>query len=130
MQRREMALEMDANDGVPLLLRRVHEHAVTHESRVVDEDVEPAEVARDARDHFPDDVRIRNIGLIGPGLAAGLLDLGNHRFGFGLRAVVIDRDARALFRQHLRDGGADIPSASRHQRDASLEVTHQLFLLI
>ena len=42
-QRGEVALEVHADDRVPLLLASVDEHPVAQEAGVVDEDVEPAE---------------------------------------------------------------------------------------
>ena len=41
--RGERALEVDGDDGVPLLLGHVGEHAVAQDAGVVDDDVEVAE---------------------------------------------------------------------------------------
>ena len=48
LDRREVALEVDGEDLVPLLLAHVEDHAVAQDAGVVDEDVDAAELV-DAR---------------------------------------------------------------------------------
>jgi hypothetical protein len=42
-QGREMPLEVDAEDGVPLVFTGVGQHAIPDEAGVVDQNVQPAE---------------------------------------------------------------------------------------
>ena len=126
----ERAVEAGIDLLAPIFRRAFAEALAEHQAGVVDEDIQPAEVALDARDHLLDHVSVRDVGLVGFRLAAGLLDLGDDRLGLGLRAVIVDGNARARSGQRLADRGADIASAARHERDASLEIDHRNFLLI
>ncbi|MGY4290090.1 putative TIM-barrel enzyme [Bradyrhizobium sp. LM2.7] len=80
----QRAVETGVDLLLPVFGRAVAEALAEDEARVVDQDVETAEIALDVRDHLLDDVRIRNVGLIGLRLAAGFLDFGGHSFGLGL----------------------------------------------
>ena len=68
----------------PVLGRALAETLAQYQAGVVDEDVQSAKIVLDVRDHLPDDVRIRDVGLVGLRLAARLLDLGNDSFRLGL----------------------------------------------
>src|SRR5262249_47613667 len=97
---------------------------------VVDQNVEPAEIALDVRDELLDDTGIRNIRLIGFRLAPGLLDLGGHGLGFRLRAMIVHRDGRAGSGERPGNGGAHVPSAARRVANASLKIDHSDFSFV
>ena len=80
-QRREVALEVDADDRVPLLLGGVHQHPVADEARVVDQDVEPAEGVDRLLHHRGRLLEVRDVRTVGDGLAAERLDLGDDLVG-------------------------------------------------
>src|SRR5690606_28451111 len=67
----EVALHVDLDDDVPLLLRHRHEHAITQDARVVDEDVEPAEGVDGRLDQGLPALPAGDAGGAGHGLAAG-----------------------------------------------------------
>ena len=74
-RRCEVALEVDGDHRVPLLLGHVHEHAVAEDPGVVDEDVEAPERVDRLLHHL---ARLREVGdvrAVRDRLAAGGLDL-------------------------------------------------------
>ena len=77
-----------------------------------------------------DHARVRDVGLIGFRLAAGLLDLGDHSLGFGLRAVIVHRDARAGGGERLEMAAPTSrpPPVTRATRP--LKINHRIFLLL
>ena len=67
-----VALEVDPDDVVPLLLAHVEDHPVAQDSRDVDQDVELAELLDRLFDEALAAGHGRDIHVIGDGLAAGL----------------------------------------------------------
>jgi len=63
--------------------------------------VEAAELGFDAGHHTSHRFEIGDIGLIGFGLAAGLLDLRNHGLGFVFRRMIVHRDRGTRVGQRL-----------------------------
>ena len=80
-ERREVALEVHPDDGVPLLLGGVHQHPVAHEAGVVDQDVEAAERVDRLLHHRRGLLEVGDVGAVGDGLAAQRLDLGDDLVG-------------------------------------------------
>ncbi len=76
-RRREVALQVDAQHRVPLVLLHVHEHAVAQDARVVDEDVQPAEAIDGLLDHAPGAAEVRDVLAVRDRLAAERLDLAD-----------------------------------------------------
>ncbi len=75
LRRREVALEVDGDDGVPLLLGHVHEHPVAEDPGVVDEDVEAAELVDRLLDHATGAREVGDVLAVRDRLAAGGADL-------------------------------------------------------
>ncbi len=131
-QRREVALEVDPDDGVPLLLGGVHQHPVADEPGVVDQDVETAEGVDRLLHHRRGLLEVGDVGAVGDGLAAERLDLGDDlvrdlggRALAGARgAEVVDDDLGALAGELERVRAADAPAGAGDDRDASFEQGH------
>ena len=91
-------------------------------ARVVDEHVEPAEVARRRLDRGRDRGRVGLIERDAPGLPSERLHRGA-RLARGVLALEVgDADVRARGGERPRDGDAERSGAAGHQRDAILEV--------
>ena len=112
----EHALEVRIEDGGEIFFLHAHEKAVARNARVVDEDVDAAELLDDGFDHLIDCRCIRDIRLEDFGLAARRLDGGFRFFGFGRVARIVDGDARAHRCKLQRDGTADAAGCARDER--------------
>jgi hypothetical protein len=134
---REVALEVDGNHGVPLVLGHVHDHPVAEDSGVVDEDVEPAELL-DRLPHEP--FRAREVGdalAVRRRLAArgaDLLDdlLGRAEIGAlagdpGAEVVDHDRGSRIGERERMR--AANAAPGSRDDGDLAVQIGHRRELI-
>lgn len=77
----EVTLEVDPDHRVPLTLRHGEDHAVAQDARVVDEDVEPAELGDRQLDEFGGLLEVGDIPGVGGGASARLADLGGDLFG-------------------------------------------------
>ena len=84
---------------VEVLRRDLLERAKLVDARVVDQDVDRAELLDDGVDEGSDGIGIGHVGLDHDGFAAGLLDFVDDFFRAGLAARVIHRNGRALRRQ-------------------------------
>ena len=71
----EVALQVHGDHVVPLRLGHVHDHPVAEDPRVVDEDVEPAEVVDRLLDQALGAVEVGDVLGVRRCLAAGRLDL-------------------------------------------------------
>jgi len=119
VRRREVALAVDTDDGVPLALFHVESHAVAQNAGVVDEDVEAAEGVDGLLDEVFGPLPVRDVVEVRSGLAAEGLDLLDNLTGRAvvrpravpLTAQVVDDDLRALTRELERVSASD--SASR-----------------
>jgi hypothetical protein len=90
----EVATQVDPDDGVPLLLRGAHEHAVPDDAGVVHHHVEPAEALDRLLDHRAGLLPVRHVGAVRDGLAARSPDLRHHLVGRRARAALaLERDA-------------------------------------
>ena len=87
---------------------------------VVHQDVEPAELALDRREHRPDLGAVGDVGL-DRATACRVAHLLHRRLG-GLEPDVVDDDARALLREGEADGPADARPAAGHERDPIAEL--------
>ena len=90
--------------------------------RIVDEDVEPAELLLRVLDEPAAEAFVADVARQRDALAPGLLDELDHlpRIGFFLRQI-IDRDIGAFARESDRHGAADAGIAARDQRLAALQ---------
>ena len=128
-QRREVALEVDPDHRVPLLLGGVHQHPVAHEAGVVDQDVEPAELVDRLLHHRRGLLEVGHVGAVRHRPAARRLDRGDDLVGRRLPralagerdAVVVDHDGRAVRGQLERVRPADAAARSGDDRDATLQ---------
>jgi hypothetical protein len=106
-RRREVALEVDADHAVPLVLGHVHEHPVAGDAGVVDEDVEAAELVDRLPDHRLRLAEVGDVRAVRDGLTALRLDLGDdllrrrrvRALARERRAEVVDDDLRAGARE-------------------------------
>jgi hypothetical protein len=110
--------EIDRDDRVPLLDRKVLDVGHMLDARVVDQDVHAAEVAPRVGDEVRDVAGLAHVGAVVAHLHAELADLL-------LRAVDIaesvEHDVGALARQAEGDAEADAAGGSGHQRSLSFE---------
>ena len=131
---REVTLEVDVDDDVPLLFGHVEDHPVAQDAGVVDQDVQPAEVVQGLLYHPLAGGHVGDRVVVGDGVAAGVLDRGHHLVGrrrltvqfAALRAaVVVDHHPRALGSQQERMSASDPASGAGHNRDAAVKsITH------
>jgi hypothetical protein len=109
---------------VPVFRRGVVESFAQHEAGIVDQDVQAAKISGDTRHHASDSFEVCDICPVGFGLATGLLDLRNNRFGLIPRRVVIHRNRRPCFGKGLRDPRPDISAAAGNEGDAPRKIVH------
>jgi hypothetical protein len=103
----EVALQVNAHDGVPLLFRGADEHPVADEAGVVHDDVEAAERVDRRGDEAAAALPVAHVVGVGDRLAAERTNLGDDLFRRSLRrataveldADVVDDDLRALARE-------------------------------
>ncbi len=126
----DCAIEADIDLPVPVFRRRFDESLPQHQTGIIDQNIQPAEIGLDARHHGFDGFEIGDVGLIGPGLAAGLLNLRDDGVRFVARMVVVDRDRCPCLGEGERDRRADIPAAAGHERDAPCKIVHCWFPFI
>jgi hypothetical protein len=127
-----VALEVDGDDRVPLLLGHVEEHAVAQNSGVVDEDVQPAVTVERAADDLLRRLEARDVVVARDRLAARGDDLvhdllGRSRVGSLAReraAEVVDDHARARARECKRMLAADPAARTGDDRDLAFERGH------
>ena len=80
-RRDEVALQVDVDHRVPVLFAQVDEHAVAQDARVVHQHVQGAEGVQRALDETLPALPLRDVVVVGDGLAAHGLDLGDDLFG-------------------------------------------------
>src|SRR5262249_12097454 len=85
----------------------VVDRAADRHARIVDEDVEPAEVPGDVLHQLIDLGGRRLVGLVGAGFDAPGLEFDDDGLRFVGGGDVADRDAGALFGESAGAGGAD-----------------------
>ena len=131
--RGEVALEVDVDDGVPLLLGHVDDDSIAQDAGVVDEDVEVAE-GLDGRVH--EALRAlprRDAVAVRDGLPAHGDDLVRHLLGRGAVAAgavggaaeVVHDDLRSLPGEQQRVLAADAAPGPRDDRYPSVQCTHR-----
>ena len=128
-----MALEVDGDDGVPLVLGHVHEHPVAQDPGVVDEDVEASEVI----ERLPDEPRgageVGDVLAVRGRLAALCLDLVDDLLRGGVvvplagerGAEIVDDDLRACLGERERVCAADPSPGARDDRDLPRQIWHR-----
>ncbi len=126
-----VALEMDVDDGVPVVLFHLEDGAVAQDAGVVDQDVAGAE----ARDRGVEDGLAAGGGGDGvvarDRLAAGAADRGHHLVGdargagaVDLAAEVVDHDLGSLAAEQERGLAPDPPAGAGDDRYLSVEHAH------
>ena len=99
--RGEGALQVDLDDGVPLVLGHREDHPVAQDAGVVDEHVEAAEQVDRLLHQRLGAVERRHVGVVGDRHAAGRGDLVDHRLGRpGVAAGAVARAAEVVH-QHV-----------------------------
>src|SRR5580704_15885966 len=132
VRRREVALEVHADDIVPVGLLHVEGHLVPQDPGVVDQDVEAAKGVDGLVDHVLAAFPRTDVVAVDRGLSATLFDEGDHVLGRVLvgRRVrerpsdVVDDDPGALARQEERLLASDAPPGSRDDGNLAVEQTH------
>ena len=129
----EVPFQVHPDDGVPLVLAGVDEHAVAHDAGVVHDGVEPLELLQGHLDDPAGTLELGDIVMVGDGAPAGRSDLGDDFFGRRVpRRLVAGRavechaeivhDHEGALATELEGVGAPEPSArSRHDDGAAVE---------
>ena len=128
----EVALHVDLDDRVPLLLGHVDEHPVAQDAGVVDQHVEVAEGLDGAVDEALAALPVGDVVAVGDGLAAHGLDLLDDLLRGGQvgpgavlgAAEVVDHDLGALRREQQRVLAADPAPGSGDDGDAAVKRSH------
>ena len=111
--RREVALQVDVDHGVPLGLVHVHEHPVAQDPRVVDEDVEAAELVDRVLDHPLGAREVRHVlGSAAASPPSARISSATCSAGRRVRALAAERAAEVVD-QHLRPARASARACSR-----------------
>ena len=125
---RHGALQVDLDDGIPLLLGHREDHPIPEDACVVDEHVEAAEGLEGLVHQAFGTVPRADVVGVGHRLAALGLDLGHHLVGrSGIRAgavtvaaQVVHDDLGAVAGQRQCVLAAQSPPTARHDADSSL----------
>ena len=120
--RHEVALEVDVDDDVPLLLGHRHEHAVAEDAGVVDEHVEAPEGVDRGADQRLAAVPVGDVVVRRDGLAAGGADLGGRLLGDV--AEVVDDDLGALGGEQQGVLAPEPAAGAGDDRDPAVECPH------
>src|SRR3989338_9224603 len=99
----EHAVEADVDLLGPFLGPGLEEELPADHARIVDEDVDRAELRRDALGHAPDGRVVRHVGVDGERAAPALADLRRGRLRLVPRLRVVHGDRGALAPEHQRD---------------------------
>ena len=130
---REVALEVDADHRVELVLGHVEAHLVAQDPRVADEHVEATEQLDRLVHHALGAGPARAVVVVGDSVTAGRGDLVDNLLRGGLVGAftgarsteVVDHDLRAFAREQERLGTADTPAGPGDDRDLAVEQTHR-----
>ncbi len=125
-----MALQMHTNDRIPLFLAHVGERPIAQNPRIVDENIELAEIFNGARDHVPSLRPVGHIVAACQRVLSECTDLVDNMVGRGripaspveIAAHVVDQDPGAMPRQGDGMGAAKPAACTRHDRDPALEI--------
>ena len=136
MGRREVALEMDPDDVVPVGLGHVEGHLVPQDARIVDQDVQLAEGLDGLVDERLGSVPRAHVGGVHGGLAPAGLDQLDHLLGRVLVPTltldrspdVVDDDVGPLRGQEQRLLTSDPPACAGDDGNLALEHSHGVLL--
>ena len=129
LRAQEGAGEVGVDDAVPFLeIERVRGLADV-DAGIVDEDVDPAELAADALDHARDRGLVGDVGGDRDRLDAAPRELGDRRVRF-LLVAPDDRDAGAGVRQPARHAEPDAAIAAGDDRDLAFEIEYSGFIVV
>src|SRR5215210_893702 len=118
----EITFEVDGHHPLPLLFFDLRPSPPRVDGGVVDQDIYPAELARDLIGHGLDRRPLRDVGLQGQSAAATHPDLG--RDPLRLLARDVDSgDGRAVPGEAGADALGEAPSPARHDSDLTLQWT-------
>ena len=112
-----LPFRLTADGGVDESVVGVGEPRQLHDAGVVDEDVNPTEGGLGGVEHARYLGGIGDVGPVGDGAAAGLLDLGDDGFRGGGIAGVVHDDDEAITGQSAGGGGADAARGSGDDGD-------------
>ncbi len=122
MTRRDVALQVDRDHGVPLLLGQVEAHGIAEDAGVVHEDVEaPVLIDRLVHEAFGPGPA-RDVVVVRDGHTTGVHDLVDHRVAVGIE--VVHEHACALGREQSRVAASDAAPGAGDDRDLAVEHAH------
>ena len=127
-----MAEHVHPQNGLPLVLLGVHEHAVPDDPRVVDHHVEPTERLDRELHHLARGIPVRDVVGRHHGLAAERCDLRNHLRCWGVGRIgsvlcdteVVHHDPGALSGELQRVRPSEAAACAGHDHDTSLTDAH------
>ena len=111
---------VDLEHGLELLVGHLVSHSVPGVARVVDDDVEPAELVDGLLHKRIANAALGEVAAEHGGLAR---DLGRRLLGH-VRVEIVDQDTRSLLGQELRGGAADPACGAGDDRGLSIEDSH------
>src|SRR5262249_23124222 len=121
----DRAVEHDAANVLPLLLRPRDKGLVRPDRGVVDKDVDPPELGQRARRQRLDLVLFCDVGEHRYRLDPAVADFAYDRIGLGLVGARVDDDVSAFACELQCRGTADVAAGPGDQGDFSVELTHQ-----
>src|SRR4029077_11366264 len=119
----EVALEVYANDGVPLRFAGVGQVAATDEASVVDQNVEAAEGVHRGLDEAACTVPVRDVVVIHDRLAASRSDLVDHLVGRA-RSDVVHHHVRTFGGERQRVRPPDAAAGAGHYDHPAVYQSH------
>ncbi|OIQ67493.1 hypothetical protein GALL_509280 [mine drainage metagenome] len=115
------AVEGDIHDLAPFGEAHVSERLFPAQRRVVDEDIDPAEMPDRRLRHRLHLSRVGDVADMHERLPARGFDLACDGISLGAIAARIDHDGRATVRQSQRNRAADIAASARDNGDLAVE---------
>jgi hypothetical protein len=122
----EPALEVHVKHEVPVSLAHLEKRHARIDPRVVDQHVEPAELADDLRHHCVDAGRSCDVGLHEHGTASGSADFLDDLLGRVAIIQIVHADVGALAGERQRDRPTNTLLGSGHQRHLATEPHRRL----
>ena len=112
----ERSARVGGEDAVPLLCGNVFQRGRFEEARVVDQNVQPAELLDHRGYGLADALGVVEVGADGEGFDIERGQIADGLFGLGLRVAIGDGDVGSAGRKRERDGATDAPGPTGDQR--------------
>ena len=121
MRAEKRALEVDRHHALVLRLRRIEYRCTRFDPRIVDHDIQPAELADRRIDQLLEVSKLAHVGFDAQRLIAELADLALERLGRFRMRHVVDDDARTLAGELQHNGLAYTAVTASNDRDLVLQ---------